>query len=154
VTAVGVIIVTHNSKGDIGACLESIAPASSTPVSIVVVDNASHDGTPELVESAVPRVCLIRNQTNRFYAAANNQGLEHAGGQYILLLNPDVVLPIGGIDALVRLLDQDEKIAAVAPQLIGPDGRRQHSLREFPGVWVISTDEPNAMSRNRWRVAC
>jgi N-acetylglucosaminyl-diphospho-decaprenol L-rhamnosyltransferase len=140
VTAVGVIIVTCNSRGEIVACLDSIAPASSAPISIVVVDNASHDGTPELVESAVPNVCLIRNQTNRYYAAANNQGLVHAGGQYILLLNPDVVLPAGGIDALVTVLEQDEKIAAVAPQLTAPDGRRQHSLREFPGLATLWYD--------------
>lgn len=158
-TTVGVVIVTYNSKGEIAACLESVSAASSSPVSIVVVDNASRDGTPELVESAFPDVTLLRNPTNRYYAAANNQGLEHAGGQYVLLLNPDVVLPVGGIDALTAVIGQDEKYAAVAPQLIGPDGVRQYSLRDFPGLTTLWYDLlglaflfPRSKRFGRWRM--
>lgn len=158
-TAVGVIIVTYNSRGDIGPCLESVAAASSSPVSIVVVDNASTDGTADLIASRFPNVTLIRNQANRFYAAANNHGLERAGGEYILLLNPDVVLPVGGIDAMVAVIEQDQRYAAVAPQLVGPDGKRQHSLREFPTLATLWFDLlglsfliPRSRLLGRWRM--
>lgn len=156
--SVGVIIVTYNSRDDIAACLESIPPASTAPVSVVVVDNASTDGT-DLVASQFPDVTLIRNRTNRYYAAANNQGLEHAGGEYVLLLNPDVVLPVGGIDALVATIEQDKTYAAVAPILIGPDGRRQRSLREFPDLATLWYDllglsflAPRSRLFGRWRM--
>jgi len=137
---VGVIIVTYNSAGEIAACLESLAAAATSPLSIVVVDNASHDGTADLVQSNFTDVCLIRNDSNKFYAAANNQGLERVSGQYILLLNPDVVLPIGGIEALVAVLERDSRYAAVAPLLAGPDGRRQQSVREFPDLATLWYD--------------
>ena len=155
----GVVIVTYNSVGEIVTCLESIVTATRLPVSIVVVDNASQDGTADVVQSSFPDVCLIRNDTNKFYAAANNQGLERVSGEYILLLNPDVVLPNGGIDALVATLERDSQYAAVAPLLIGPDGTRQRSLREFPGLATLWYDLlglsflfPHSARFSRWRM--
>jgi GT2 family glycosyltransferase len=156
---VGVVIVTYNSAEDIAACLESVKAASSRPLSIVAVDNASHDNTAETVGSSFPDVCLLRNAENLYYAAANNQGLDRAGGRYVLLLNPDVILPVGGIDALVAFLEHDQQYAAVAPRLVGPDGRRQASLRELPGLDTLWYDLlglsflfPRSRVFGRWRM--
>jgi GT2 family glycosyltransferase len=159
VSEVGVLIVTYDSASDIAACLEGVASASSHPLRVVVVDNASTDDTTAILERTFPNVTLIRNSENRYYAAANNQGLQHALGRYVLLLNPDVVLPIGGIDAMVRLLDERPQHAAVAPMLIGTDGRRQRSLRELPGLDTLWFDLlglsflfPHSCRFGRWRM--
>ena len=159
VASVGVVIVTFNSQGEIGSCLESVAPASSRPVDVVVVDNASTDETASIVRNSLPGATLIRNTTNRYYAAASNQALRQVGGACVLLLNPDTVLPVGGIDALRTFLEEHPGAAAVAPQLIGPDGRRQHSLRELPGLDTLWYDLtglalvfPRSRRFGRWRM--
>ncbi len=156
---VGVLIVTYNSEADISACLDSVKTASSSPVHVVVVDNASVDKTTALIEQSHPTVTLIRNSENRFYAAANNQGLPHALRPFVLLLNPDVVLPVGGIDAMVQLLDRHPGHAAVAPMLQGVDGRRQASLRELPRLDTLWFDLlglsflfPHSRTFGRWRM--
>jgi len=156
---VGVIVVTYNSADDIEPCLESVKSASAHPCNLVVVDNASTDGTGDLVRSAFPDATLIANSTNHFYAAANNQGLEVAGGENVLLLNPDVMLPVGGIDALVRELNLHPDCVAIAPKLVDPRGQRQASLREFPDfdtLWYdllgLSFVFPKSRRFGRWRM--
>lgn len=158
-TTVSVIIVTYNSAPEIESCLEALKMASAGPLDIVVVDNASHDGTVDIVRSGYPEVTLLTNPVNRYYAAANNQGLSRARGDYLLLLNPDVMLPVGGIDALVRELAQHPDCAAIAPKLVLPDGRRQASLRELPGfdtLWYdllgLSFLFPKSRRFGRWRM--
>lgn len=155
----GVVIVTYNSADVIGPCLEALKSASRYPLNVVVVDNASTDGTADLIARDYPHVTLIRNRTNRYYAAANNQGAEHAGGENILLLNPDVVLSVESVDAMARELEEDEQRAAVAPMLIGPSGVRQHSLRELPGLDTLWYDLlglaflfPRLRRFGRWRM--
>lgn len=135
-----VVIVTHNSEREIVACIESVYAASAQPLNVVVVDNASSDRTVDLIARTFPHVRLIANTTNRFYAAAGNQGAECAAGEFLVLLNPDTVLPVGGIDALFRRLKHDTGLAAVAPMLIGPDGKRQLSLRELPRLDTLWYD--------------
>jgi GT2 family glycosyltransferase len=155
---IGVVIVTYNSAGEIGDCLESLKAASTRPLSIVVVDNASPDGTLEKVRQ-FPDVEIISNNVNRYYAAANNQGVARVAGRHILLLNPDVMLPVSGADALAAVMDSDERLAAVAPMLVDPSGKRQQSLREFPGfdtLWYdllgLSYIFPRSPRFGRWRM--
>jgi len=156
---VGVIVVTYNSADDIEPCLESVRSASAQPLQIVVVDNASTDGTADRVRAAFPGATLLTNSTNHYYAAANNHGLAAVGGEFVLLLNPDVMLPVAGIDALVRELHAHPDCAAIAPKLIDPSGRRQASLREFPGfdtLWYdllgLSFLFPMSRRFGRWRM--
>lgn len=158
-TSVGVVIVTYNSADIIAPCLESVRRASSRPTHIVVVDNNSTDGTPELVVQRASPATLIRNRENLYYAAASNQGLRAVKGDHILLLNPDTVLPIGGIDALIDVLAAHPEAAAVAPMLVYPGGRRQPSLREFPALDILWYDLlglsflfPKSRTFGRWRM--
>jgi hypothetical protein len=156
---VGVVIVTYNSADVVGACLGSLLGAASTPMQVVVVDNDSSDDTGDLIAEQFPQVTLIRKDQNRFYAAASNQGIQRVSGRYILLLNPDTILPVGGIDALSIFLDSHPDAAAVAPQLVYPNGRRQPSLREFPGLDTLWYDLlglaflfPRSRTFGRWRM--
>lgn len=158
-TAIGIVIVTYDSAEIIGSCLESLKGATSRAFHIVVVDNNSTDGTADLVSRIAPDATLIRNRENLYYAAASNQGIRAARGSHILLLNPDTIMPTGGPDALSAFLERHADAAAVAPMLVHPNGQRQSSLREFPGLDTLWYDLlglafllPHSRTFGRWRM--
>jgi GT2 family glycosyltransferase len=124
-----VVIVTWNSSADIDACIDSINFGEEFEV--IVVDNASTDMTREKLERH-HHLRLVLNSSNRGYAAANNQGIKLANGEYVLLLNPDTRVELGSLDALSAYLDEHPQIGAVSPRLVSPDGMTQFSIRSFP----------------------
>lgn len=123
----GVVIVTYNSERHIGRCLDAIPPG----VPIVVVDNASTDGTRAQVLRR-PQARLFANEWNRGFAAAANQGFDALDGGCILLMNPDVELN-DDIDLLIEECKKDN-VVAVTGKLLGEDGRPQlgFMVRRFP----------------------
>jgi len=124
-----IVIVTYNSSGYIGPCLKSL---SDNPPLVehhtIVVDNASHDGTSDLVRREWPGVRIIEAGRNLGFAAANNLGIRYTSGELILLLNPDTVVPAGSVDALVACLDRRRDAAIVGPRLVGEDNRVEVSF--------------------------
>jgi N-acetylglucosaminyl-diphospho-decaprenol L-rhamnosyltransferase len=124
-----VVVVTWNSAADIDACIDSINFGEEFEV--IVVDNASGDETREKLERH-HHLRIVTNSSNRGYAAANNQGIKLATGEYLLLLNPDTRVELGSLDALSDYLDEHPQIGAVAPRLISPDGSTQFSIRSLP----------------------
>jgi N-acetylglucosaminyl-diphospho-decaprenol L-rhamnosyltransferase len=124
---IAAVIIAHNSEREIGRCLDSL-PAG---LQVVVVDNASQDGTRAEVFGR-SSVQLIANPWNRGFAAAANQGIAAVDCEYVLLLNPDVEL-IGGLDSLAAECAQP-KVAAAGPKLLSRDGRPQQGFmfRRFP----------------------
>ncbi len=137
---ISVVIVTYNSHAEIGACVNALHLASASfTTHLYLIDNASTDGTGELLEASRSRCTsqfhhflLIRNEQNRGYTAAVNKGLQHCRGDFILLLNPDVVIPEEALTILLLQFERDPAIGIVAPQLRFPDGRIQPSCRRFP----------------------
>jgi N-acetylglucosaminyl-diphospho-decaprenol L-rhamnosyltransferase len=129
-----IIIVNWNTRDLLRACLASLpaALAPSLSAEILVIDNASADGSAQMVAAEFGSVRLFANTENLGYAAGNNQGFEAAIGGCFLLLNPDTELPAGSITELVRFLRERPEAGAVAPRLIHPDGRIQRSVRGFP----------------------
>ncbi len=122
-----IVVVTWNVRPLIERCLsEALASHLPGPVEIIVIDNASRDGTADLVAERFPSVRLIRNSENAGFAGANNQAFPLAHGRYVLLLNPDA-FPTGPdtLGRLVRFLEDRPEFAAVGCQLIFPDGRYQ-----------------------------
>jgi len=99
---------------------------------IIVVDNASADGSVEMVRAEFPRVRLIANADNRGFPAANNQGLAVAQGRYVLLLNPDTEVVGDALAGMVAYADAHPDVGVVGPQLLNPDGSVQSSRRRFP----------------------
>ena len=133
-----IVIVSWNTRDYLDACLTSIRDVpDKVSREVIVVDNASADGTAEMVAAEHPGVALIANDDNRGYAAGNNQGIEGAEGEHVLLLNPDIVVHAGALDTLVRFLQDHEAAGAVAPRLILPDGSVQASCRSFPTPDVV-----------------
>jgi len=106
--------------------------ASEASIEVIVVDNASTDGSAAMVREAFPEVALIANAEHRGYAAANNQGIARARGEFVMLLNPDTELPREAPGQLIDFLRAHPQAGAVAPRLVHPDGRIQESVRGWP----------------------
>ncbi len=138
---VSVCIVNWNTRQYLRECLKSLAEHAPAGTEVVVVDNASVDGSAEMVRAEFPWVRLIRNETNVGYAAGNNQAIKASRGEMVLLLNPDTRVTPGAIEELVACLHRHDKAGAAAPKLVYPDGRLQYSCRTFPTpdtvVWDV-----------------
>ena len=130
-----VIIVNYNAGHVIHEAIDScwLNPPADGEMEIIVVDNASSDGSAQAL-AARDDVVLIRNRENLGYAAANNQGLAAARGDYFMLLNPDVEVSPGVFDKLVDFLDENPDAGIVGPALVSPAGRLQESYRRFPNL--------------------
>jgi GT2 family glycosyltransferase len=123
-----IIIISHNARGDLERCLASLRDAApSTSCEVVVVDNASTDGS-----AAAARACegvrVIESPTNRGFAAANNIGIRASGGANLLLLNSDTLVPPGAIDTMLGELDRHPDVAVVGPRLVDSLGRVELSF--------------------------
>ncbi|HUG06418.1 MAG TPA: glycosyltransferase family 2 protein [Candidatus Limnocylindria bacterium] len=121
-----VVIITHNSRERILALLESLA---SDPASegweTVVLDNGSVDGTAAAVRERCPEVRVTENRPQRGFAGALNQGVAMTSAPAIVTVNPDAIVPTGSMGRLLRVLEQEPRIAAVGPLIRFPDGRVQ-----------------------------
>jgi GT2 family glycosyltransferase len=134
--ALSIVIVTWNAKKVSLECLESVSKLeSSIQTEVIVVDNASTDGTPEAIESGFPQVKLIRNDANLGFAKANNIGIDASKGKYVCLLNSDVVIPIGCFEKMVTYMEHHPDIGVLGPKMISPDGGVGKSVAKFPTVW-------------------
>ena len=139
--SVDVIVVSYNTRELLRACLASVARAAGeTPdVRAFVVDNASRDGSPEMVREAFPSFTLVPLDENIGFGPANNRGVRAGCGVYLLFLNSDAELQPGALRALAAFLDENPGCIAVGPRLEYPDGRFQPSCRRFPtllrSVW-------------------
>jgi len=131
---VTIVIVTFNTRQELEACLASIAAAPpTTPHRVVVVDNASSDGTPGAVARNWPAVRLIASDRNVGFAAGNNRAIREADSEFVLLLNSDTLVRAGAVDALVQALGADPGAAAAGPRLVGADGRPEISFGKMMG---------------------
>ena len=132
---VSVVVVTFNSRPMTRRCVEAVREAAAgTPAEVWLVDNGSLDGTAEAVAEAFPDTRVIRNRTNRGFAAANNQALRRARGRYWLLLNTDTVLERTALEAMVGYLEAHPRAAVVGPQLVDEKGNRRNSVHTFPSL--------------------
>lgn len=134
-----VVIVSWNVRDDLEECLQSLVEderrnLESGEIEVIVVDNASTDGTTEMVKREFPQVKLIVNHENLGFTKANNIGIRHSRGKYILLLNPDTVLYRGALRALIDCADSHPGAGIIGAKLLNPDGSLQHSARSFPDV--------------------
>ncbi len=131
--AVSIVIVNWNTRDILRDCLKSIAHETQLPHEVIVVDNASNDGSADLVRDEFPGVRLIANDTNRGFAAANNQGLRIAQGQTLLLLNPDTIILDGAIDTMVGWLEQHPDVGCVGCQVLEDEHTIQRTCFADPG---------------------
>jgi GT2 family glycosyltransferase len=135
---VSICIVNWNGRELLRNLLASLRDAEpGMRLQTIVVDNASSDGSPDLVAGEFPEVLLKRNDRNLGFSVANNQAANLATGRYLLFLNNDTVVPSGSMGRLVAFMDKNSRYSAVGPKLIGDDGHPQQSARNLPTLGVL-----------------
>jgi N-acetylglucosaminyl-diphospho-decaprenol L-rhamnosyltransferase len=132
---ISVIISTFNAREVVADCLTSIYRNPPTePYEIVVVDDASSDGTSEKVRTRFPEVRLLINEVNLHYTMSNNHALDRARGEYIHLLNNDTIILPHAFDAMVTFLRNHPEAGAVGSKLLNEDGTVQWSAKSLPDL--------------------
>jgi len=130
-----VVIVSFNTRDVLRECLHTLeAGSSDVRHEVIVVDNASHDGSAEMVAAQSPATTLIRSDANLGFAGASNRGLEVARGRYVVLLNSDAFLATGALALSVKKMDAHPRVGLAGGRLVGRDGSWQPSGRLFPSI--------------------
>ena len=133
---VSIVIVSWNAREYLAECLESLrSGVYAGPTETIVVDNASADGSAEMVRQQFPEVMLIQNPENFGFAKANNIAIRQCKGRYIALVNSDVHVLKDCISDLVAHCESHPEVGIVGPRVIGGDGQQQRSCRGFPRLW-------------------
>ena len=134
--AVSLIIVSYCTRDLLRECLQSVGRVPDSEVEVIVVDNHSTDGSLAMLQAEFPHVRVLENSENLGFAKANNQGIRHARGHYVVLLNSDTVVPPGALPAMTAFMEANPEAGAAACRLVYPDGRIQASVsrRTGPGI--------------------
>ncbi len=133
---VSIVILNYNDKEYLRGCLQSLAHCSrSRQVEIIVSDNASTDGSIEMVESEFPRVRLLKNKENLGFTKGNNVGIRASAGRYVFLLNSDIKVLDGCIDAMAQFLDDHPDVGLAGPKVLNRDLSHQSTCRRYPTLW-------------------
>ena len=137
--SVTLVFIAWNARAHLARALDA---AQATGWPIVVVDNASTDGTSEYVRTRLPPERLLATDRNLGFAGGANAGVARTDTPWVLLLNPDILVTREAIERMVREGESDPAIAAVGAQLVGPDGSPQptYSLRRFPTLATWTAD--------------
>lgn len=135
-----IIIVSWNTRDLLRRCLQSIeAQRGDLRVEIIVVDNASHDGTPAMVRDEFPQVRLIETGANLGFSAGNNVGMRAAQGDWFLLLNPDTEMVGDALQRLIATLEDNPFVGVVGPRVQYGDGTEQVTRHRFPLLWTLGS---------------
>lgn len=153
--AVAVVVVSWNSRDDIPTCLRSLA-AVSLPLEVVVVDNASADGSAEAARAAAPQATVLDAGDNLGFARASNRGWRATRAPYVLFLNPDARVAPGAVEALRHVLETRPEVGIVGPLTRNADGTPQVSFgpdltplaewRQRRRVRAVRARDPRAMA--------
>jgi GT2 family glycosyltransferase len=128
-----VVVVSFNGKDYLRRCLASLLEhTKGVSFEAIVVDNASWDGSAQMVQDEFPQVVLIRLPVNVGFAAGCNRGIERAAGEFVLLLNPDTELAEDAFSPMVAYCRQNPSVGLLGPKLVNSDGSLQLSCRHFP----------------------
>lgn len=157
---VSVLIVSYNVREYLLQCVEAVYTSGDVPLEVVVVDNASKDGSADALAEKFPQAHLVRMRKNAGFGKANNAGLEHCRGRFVLLLNPDVEVGAHCLGALADFLLVRPDVGAVGPRLMRPDGRLDQACRRgfptpstaFYRVSGLSKVFPHSRTFNRYNM--
>lgn len=136
-----IIIVNYNVKEFLQNLIHSIEKASlNLTKEILIVDNASDDGSVEFIKEKFPQIKLIANQKNLGFGKANNIGLKQANGKYILLINPDTLVAEDTFEKMIKFFESNSEAGLAGCKILNPDGSLQLACRRsFPGPWTSFT---------------
>lgn len=134
-----IIILSFNTRELLGKCLQSVKKAEKGDyqVEIIVVDNASEDGSPKMVKKDFSWVRLIESRTNLGYASGNNLGLKKAKGEYVLFLNSDTEIRSDALTEMIKFMEKNPKLGASTPKtMLFSGGMDPDCHRGFPTPWA------------------
>ncbi len=134
--SLSIIVVSYDTRELLCRCLASLGPAArATPQEIIVVDNASRDGSAEMVRREFPGAIVIANTGNVGFGRAANQGIRAGRGEFLALVNSDAEAAPGSLDGLVGFLRANPSVGAVGPRILLPDGRVSSSCFRYPSLF-------------------
>jgi N-acetylglucosaminyl-diphospho-decaprenol L-rhamnosyltransferase len=133
---ISIVIINWNTKEFLAQCLQSVHKAGEGLESeVLVVDNASTDGSAAMVQERFSWVQLVENERNVGFARANNQAIVLSRGQYVLLLNSDTEVHQGALETLVQFMEAHPQVGGCGPRLLNPDGSLQSSCHPMLTPW-------------------
>ena len=133
---VSAVVLSWNDRLHLKTCLESLEQTNDGKrLEVIVVDNASSDGSAEMVRSVFPGVRLIQNHENLGFAKGNNIGIKASSGRYVCLLNSDIKLFEGCLRGLLDYMERNPDIGILGPKILNADLTHQSSCRTYPGLW-------------------
>lgn len=136
-----IIVVSYNTIGPLRKCLQALEPACRTVAhETIVVDNASTDGSVEMVLAEFPTTTLVTNSENRGFGAANNQGIDSSTGELLLFLNSDAYAQEQSVSVLVEAM-ANPHVVAVGGKLLHPDGSLQESAANGLSLWAVFCEQ-------------
>jgi GT2 family glycosyltransferase len=136
-----VSIVNHNNRELLDGCLASVFGGTrDLDFEVIVIDNASDDGSAAMVREKYPTAVLIENRERLGFAANQNQGLKRAAGEFIVLLNNDTVVQPGALEKLVAFMRANPRTGLAGPRLLNSDGSLQESCYRTPTLGVLFCD--------------
>jgi GT2 family glycosyltransferase len=135
-----IVVVSWNVRELLRACLNSVTESlgsgkgQALASQVIVVDNASTEGSVEMIRKGFPEIHLIVNARNLGFTKGNNQGIAFSDGRHVLLLNPDTEIVGDALGEMVAYMDDHHRVGALGPQLLHSDGQVQSSRRRFPDL--------------------
>ena len=145
---VSIVIVTYNGRDLVRRCLRSVYEHTrDVTFEVIAVDNASTDGTPDMIAAEFPQVALVRRSMNAGFAAGVNDGIRRARADSFFILNPDAVLEGNVLAPLLAYLAQHSGIGLLAPKLLDASGAVQLSCRAFPGFGTALFNRYSLLTR-------
>jgi GT2 family glycosyltransferase len=145
-----VVIINYKSREPLIACLDALLAdvrGSGFAVDVLVIDNASGDGSIEMLAERYPSIRRIANPENVGYARAVNQGIRETAGPYLLVLNPDCEAHPGALRVMRDYLDAHPGTAMVGPRMLNTDGTLEFSARAFPTPWTFLFNRYSLLTR-------
>jgi len=140
---ISVIVVNFNTRDLLRNCLNSVyRNICDISYEIIVVDNASQDGSLRMLETEFSQVTVIRNTRNLGFAAANNQAFDVMKGRYALLLNTDTIITEKSVFELLSFMEVHQETAIACGQLLNADGSKQNSIAKFPSLLTLLLHTP------------
>jgi N-acetylglucosaminyl-diphospho-decaprenol L-rhamnosyltransferase len=157
-TEISIVVVAYRAREEVLRCLASLAATVRAPHEVIVVDDASGDGTPEAASAAFPAAVVVAKSQNEGLPAGRNTALAHVRGDKVLMLDADTEVRPGAVEVLAAVLDRSPRVGLVAPRLVTPDGRLQLSCRRWPPFLIpimrrgpyrrLVSDDPPAHRRH------
>jgi len=132
-----IIIISYNTQSILRECLHRVAACGQgMDLETIVVENASSDGSADMIRREFPEVRLIVSDRNLGFAGGNNLGLKAASGRFLLLLNSDAYLLPGVLESTIQFMEKTPRCGILGVKLVGEDGQRQPCARMLPNAWL------------------